>query len=75
MTGFIGLAYKGISNDLHNKRHKALQKAFNAMERKVNLKRNKVFHLENSEVMNSIYNAETIERLVNTLEKMQNKTT
>ena len=45
------------------------------MERKVHLERNKVFHLEHSMVMYSIYNAETIENLVNPLEKMHNKTT
>ena len=69
VTGFIGLAYEGISNYLHNKRQKALQKSFDAMERKVNLERNKVFHLENSMLMFGIYNAEKIEKLVNTLEQ------
>ena len=63
------MAYKGISSYLHNKRQKALQKAFDAMERKVNLERNKVFHLENSMVMYAIYNAETIEKLVDTVEQ------
>ena len=33
MTGFIGLAYEGISNYLCNKRQDALQKAFDAMEK------------------------------------------
>ena len=32
VSGFIGLAYKGISSFLHNKRHKALQKAVKALE-------------------------------------------
>ena len=44
-------------------------KAFDVMERKVNLKRNMIFHLEISMVMYSIYNAETMEKIVNTLEK------
>ena len=43
MTGFIGLAYEGISSYLHNKRQKTLQKAFDAMETNVKLEKNKVF--------------------------------
>ena len=40
------------------------------MERKVHLERNKVFYLEGSMVsMYGIYNAETIEKLVNTSER------
>ena len=48
VTSFIGLANKGISNYLHNKRQKALHKAFMAMENKVNLQCNKFCHLEDS---------------------------
>ena len=36
VTGFIRLAYEGVSRYLHNKRQKALQKTFMAMENKVN---------------------------------------
>ena len=44
ITGFIKLAYKSISRYVHNKRVKALQKTFTAMEKKqVNLERNKIF--------------------------------
>ena len=31
ISGFIGLAFKGISSFLHNKRHKALHKAVKTM--------------------------------------------
>ena len=31
ISGFIGLAFEGISSSLHHKRHKALHKAFKAM--------------------------------------------
>ena len=75
VTGFIWLTYEGISSYLHDERQKALQKAFNAMERKVNLERNKVFNFEDLMVMYGIYNTETIEKLVNILENMHNKTT
>ena len=60
VTGFIRLAYRGISSHLHNKRQKALQKALDAMERKVNLERKKVFLLKDSMIMYGSYNAETI---------------
>ena len=44
------------------------------MERKVNRERKKVFYLENSMILYGIYNAETIETIVNTLKKVTNKT-
>ena len=34
ITGFIGLAYEGISSYLHNKRQKSLHRAFIAMDNK-----------------------------------------
>ena len=45
------------------------------MERKLNLEINKIFHLEDSVIMYGIYNAETVENIVDTLEKMPNRTT
>ena len=39
VTGIIGLAYEGISSYLHNRRQKALKKAFLATENQVNLGR------------------------------------
>ena len=74
VTGFIGLAYKGICSYLHNKRHKALKKAFMDMENQINLQRNKMFHLEDLMVMYSIYNSDTLEKLIDTLHKVHNKT-
>ena len=51
ITGFIGLAYEGIYSCLQNKSHKALHKAFIAMENKINLQCNKIIHLEDSMVI------------------------
>ena len=48
ITGFIGLAYEGISSFLHHKRQKALNKAVHAIENKEDLQCNKIFHLEDS---------------------------
>ena len=75
IRGFIYLAYEGISRHLHNRRQKAMQKAFISMENKVYLQCNKIVHLETSMVMYGIYNSETSEKLINTVHKMHNTTT
>ena len=75
ITGFIGLAYKGISSFLHHKRQKALHKAVNAIDNKVDLQRNKIFHLEDSMVMYGMYNSDTLEDLIDTVHKLHNRTT
>ena len=75
ITGFIGLAYEGISSFLHNRRHKALHKAVVAMENKVKLQCNKLIHSEDSMVMYGIYNAEILEKLITTIHQMHNITT
>ena len=75
ITGFIGLAYEGISSFLHHKRQKALHKAVNAIDNKVDLQRNKIFHLEDSMVMYGMYNSDTLEDLIDTVHKLHNRTT
>ena len=75
ITGFIGLVYEGISSFLHHKRQKALHKAVNAIYNKVNLQRNKIFHLEDSMVMYGMYNSDTLEDLIDTVHKLHNRTT
>ena len=55
--GYVRLAYESISSYLHNKRHTALKKLFEAMENQVNLEINKIFHSEDSMVMYGIYNS------------------
>ena len=75
ITGFIGLAYEGISSFLHNRRLKALYKAVVAMENKVYLQLNKLIYLEDSMVMYGVYNTETLEKLITTIHKMYNITT
>ena len=75
MSGFMGLAYKGISSFLHHRRHKALHKAVKAMETKTFLQHNKIMHLEDSMVMYVIYNAKVLEKLIDTVYYIHNKTT
>ena len=75
ISGFIDLAYKGISSFLHYKHQKALHKAVSAMESKVDLQCNKIFHLENSMIMYGIYNSDTWELLIQTIYRYNNTTT
>ena len=75
ITGFIRLAYEGISNFLHHKRQKALQKAVNVMKDKVDIQQNKIFHLEDSMVMYGIYNSDALEDLIKTVHKLHSTTT
>ena len=74
ISGFTGLAYKGISSFLHNKRYKALHKAGKAMDNQVTIQCNRLKHLENSMVMYGVYNVETLENLRNTVHNMHNST-
>ena len=74
VSGFIGLAYEGISSFLHNRRHKALHKAVTAMDSKTTIQYNKLMHLKDSMVMYSIYNATTLENLKNTVHHIHNFT-
>ena len=74
MTGFIGLAYEGISSFLHNRRHKALHKAVQAIDSTATIQYNTLMHLENSMVTYGIYNADTLENLIHTVHSMHNST-
>ena len=71
----MGLAYEGISSFIHHKMQKALQKAVHAIENRVDLQCNKIFHLEDSMVMYGIYNSDTLEDLIYTIHKLHNRTT
>ena len=72
ITGFIGLAYEGITSFLHYKRQKALHEAVQAMENKVDLQCNRIFYLEDLVVMYDIYNSDTLETLIDTVHKLHN---
>ena len=74
VSGFIGLAYEGISSFLHNRRHKAMHKAVKAMDSKTTIQCNKLIHLEDSMEVYCIYNAETLEQLINTVHCIHNTT-
>ena len=71
----IGLAYEGISSFLHHKRHKALHKAVSVMNKRSNVQRNRIHHLEDSMIMYGVYNSDTLTDLIDTVHRMQNFTT
>ena len=75
ITGFISLAYEGISSFLHYQGQKALQKGVEAMENKVDLQCNRVFHLEDSMVMYGMYNSDSLEMQIDTVHMLHNQTT
>ena len=56
ISGFIGLAFEGISSYLQHKSQKALQQAMHTMNKRINIERNRVFHMEDSMMMYGVYN-------------------
>ena len=74
-TKVIGLAFEGISSFLHHKKHKAMQKAINALNFKTNIDHNRVYHLEDTMIMYGKYNSDTLMALIDTVHQMQNVTT
>ena len=68
ISGFLGLAFEGISSFLHHKRHRALQKAVKMMSITMDTQRNKLMHLENLLIIYRVYNAETLSKLVKTVQ-------
>ena len=73
----IGLAFVCISSFLVflHKRHKALKKAVNVINSKLEIDHNRVYHLEDTIIMYGKYNSDTLMELVKTVHQMQNVTT
>ena len=74
VSSFIGLAYEGISSFLQQKCKNALHKAVNAMNDQVNIQHNKLMKLDDTMLMYGIYNAETLDKLINTVHEIHNAT-
>ena len=72
VSGFIALAYEGISSFLQHKQNNALHKAVNAVNNKTNIQCNKLMKLDDTMLMYGIYNAETLEKLIKTVHKIHN---
>ena len=73
ISGFIGLAFEGISSYLQHKQQKALQQAMHTMNKRINIEQNRVFHLEDSMIMYGVYNVDTLEKLIQMVHKMNNR--
>ena len=74
VSGFIGLAYEGISSFLQKKCNDVLQKAMIAMNSEAKFQHNKLLKLDNTMLMYGIYNTETLEKLINTVKELHNVT-
>ena len=74
VSGLIDLAYEGISSILQQKHENALQKAVLAMNSQAKTQHNKLIKLDNTILMCRIYNAETLEKLINTVQDIHNVT-
>ena len=74
VSGFIGLAYDGISSFLQQKCENVLQKAVLAMNNQADIQHNKLIKLDNTMLMYRIYNAETLEKLINMVQEIHNVT-
>ena len=72
VSGFIGLAYEGISSFLQKKCKNALQKAMIAMNDDAEFQCNKLLKLDNAMLMYGLYNAAMIEKLINTVQELYN---
>ena len=68
------MAYEGISSFLQQKCKNALQRAVNAMNNQASIQHNKLMKLDNTMLMYGIYNAETLEKLINTVHEIHNVT-
>ena len=74
VSGFIGLAYEGISSFLQKKHNDALQKAMIGTNSEAEFQCSKLLKLDNTMLMYGIYNAETLEKLINTIKELHNVT-
>ena len=74
VSGFIGLAYEGILSFLQKKHNDALQKAMIAMNSEAELQCKKLLKLDKAMLMYGIYNAQTLEKLINTVQELHNVT-
>ena len=74
VSGFIGLAYEGISSFLQKKHNDALQKTMITTNSEAEFQCNKLLKLDNTWLMYGIYNAEMLEKLINTVKELHNIT-
>ena len=64
---------KVISSFLQHKQENALQQAMHMMNKRVNIERNRVLHLEDSMIVYGIYNVDTLGKLIWMVHQMNNR--
>ena len=69
--GFHRLSYEGISSFLQRKCEDALQKDLIAINNEAHFQCNKLLKLDNTMLMYGIYNADTLEKLINMVQEIQ----
>ena len=74
VSGFIGLAYEGISSFLQKNVIMPYKKAMIAMNGEAEFQCNKLLKLDNAMLTCRICNAETLEKLINTVWELHNMT-
>ena len=70
----IGLMFEGISSFLLHKRHRALNKAIKQINKRQNIEHNRIYHLEDTLIMYSKYNSDTLTNLIDKVPRMHNLT-
>ena len=66
--------FEGISNFLHHKRHKTLNKAIKQINERQNIEHNRIYHLEDTMIMYGKYNSDTLTNLIDMVHRMHNLT-
>ena len=74
VSGFIELAYEGISSFLHRKCKIALQRPINAMDNEVSIQCNRLMKLDDTMLMYGIYDVEMLEKSINTVHEIHDVT-
>ena len=74
VSSFIGLAYEGISSFLQRKCENALHKAVSAMNNQASIQHNTLMKLDDTMLMDGIYNTEALEKLIKTVHEIHNTT-
>ena len=73
-TFALRMTYEGISRFLQQKCENALQKAVLAINNQADMQHNKLIKLDNTVLMYRIYNAETLEKLINMVQEIHDVT-
>ena len=68
------MAYEGISRLLQQKLENALQKAVHVMSDQASIQCNRLMKLDDTMLMYGIYDADTLEKLINTVQEIHNIT-